>query len=110
MSGVYLHECDEQEEGVGRPPDLLIEEPGQEGENPIFGGTAGEDKKKGDLHFVYITTAAGRASECISVSLTSCINCELMISVPDIRSNSITSEAEREITLFGFYYRNKKIY
>lgn len=40
MWGVYLHECDEQEESIGCPSNLLIEEPGQESENPILGGTA----------------------------------------------------------------------
>lgn len=37
---VYLHECNEQEEGVGSPPDLLIQEPGQKGEDSILGGAA----------------------------------------------------------------------
>lgn len=48
MRGIYLHECDEQEEGVGGPPDLLVQEPGQEGEHPILGGTVGEDEERGD--------------------------------------------------------------
>lgn len=63
MRGVYLHECDEQEEGVGSAPDLLIQEPGQKGEHPILGGTAEEDeKKKRRLYlFVYIQTDGGRA-------------------------------------------------
>lgn len=51
LRGVYLHECDEQEEGVGSPPDLLIEEPGQKGENPILGGTVEENKERGEGDF-----------------------------------------------------------
>lgn len=47
--GVYLHECDEQEEGISSPSDLLVEEPGQKGENPILGGTAEEDMEKGNF-------------------------------------------------------------
>lgn len=46
MLGIYLHECNEQEEGIGRPPDLLIEKPGQKGENSILGGTAKIDGDK----------------------------------------------------------------
>lgn len=45
----HLHERDEQEEGVGRPPDLLIQEPGQKGEYAIFGGTAAKDTKTNDF-------------------------------------------------------------
>lgn len=41
-----LHECDEQEEGVGRPSDLLIQEPGQKGKYAIFGGTAAKTEKE----------------------------------------------------------------
>lgn len=48
---VYLHESDEQEEGVGRPPDLLIQETGQKGEHPVLGGTTAEDKKREDILF-----------------------------------------------------------
>lgn len=47
MPEVYLHECDEQEEGVSGPSDLLIQEPGQKGEDPILGGTAAEDRDRG---------------------------------------------------------------
>lgn len=36
---LYLHECDEQEEGVGGPSDLFVQEAGQKGEHPIFGST-----------------------------------------------------------------------
>lgn len=43
---IYLHECDEQEEGISCPPDLLIEEPRQKGENSILGGTAQKDGDK----------------------------------------------------------------
>lgn len=53
VRGVYLHESDEQEEGVGSAPDLLIEEPGQEGEDSILGGTA-EEKKKKTLYDLFI--------------------------------------------------------
>lgn len=49
MRGVYLHERDEQEEGVGSPSDLLVEEPGQKGEDPILGGAAEEDEERGDF-------------------------------------------------------------
>lgn len=45
---VYLHECDEEEEGVGSPPDLLVQEAGQKGEHPILGGT-GRNKSRGCL-------------------------------------------------------------
>ncbi len=51
MRGVYLHECDEQEEGVGSSPDLLIQEPGQKREDPILGGAAEGDKERGDFTF-----------------------------------------------------------
>lgn len=54
MRWVYLHECDEKEEGVGSPPDLLIQETGQKGEHPILGGTTAEDKKERRLVFFYI--------------------------------------------------------
>lgn len=37
----YLHQCDEEEEGVGRPPDLLVQESRQEREDPIFGRADG---------------------------------------------------------------------
>lgn len=47
MQNIYLHECDEQEEGVGSPPDLLIQEARQKGEDPILGGAAEAD----DAHF-----------------------------------------------------------
>lgn len=40
-----LHEGDEQEEGVGRTPDLLVQEPGQEGKYSIFGRTAAEHRE-----------------------------------------------------------------
>lgn len=33
----YLQECDEQEEGVGRPPELRVKESREEGEDVIFG-------------------------------------------------------------------------
>lgn len=39
---VYLHKCNEEEEGIGSSSDLLIQKPGQKGENPIFGGTEKE--------------------------------------------------------------------
>lgn len=35
----YLHECDEQEKGVGGPSDLFVQEAGQKGEHPVFGST-----------------------------------------------------------------------
>lgn len=37
----YLHQCDEEEEGVGCPPDLLVQESRQEREDPIFGRADG---------------------------------------------------------------------
>lgn len=61
MCGVYLHECDKQEEGVGSPPDLLIQKPGQKGEHPILGCTAGEDKER--TLFVNIQKDGGRDKE-----------------------------------------------
>lgn len=57
---VYLHECDEQEEGVGCPPDLLIQETGQKGEHPVLGGTAAEDKKREDIFFFLTHYQEGR--------------------------------------------------
>lgn len=36
---IYLHESDEQEEGIGGPSDLFIQEAGQKGEHPILGST-----------------------------------------------------------------------
>lgn len=47
-AGVYLHECDEQEEGIGSTSDLLVQKAGQKGENPILGGAVEEDKQKKD--------------------------------------------------------------
>lgn len=41
---VYLHEGNKKEEGVGSPPDLLVQETGQKGEHPILGGTTAEDR------------------------------------------------------------------
>lgn len=49
MCEVYLHERNEQEESISSSPDLLIEEPGQKGENPVLGGTAGKDREKGNF-------------------------------------------------------------
>lgn len=49
VCGLYLHECDEEEKGVSSSPDLLVEEPGQKGENPILGGTTEEEVEKGDF-------------------------------------------------------------
>lgn len=49
MLGIHLHECDEQEEGIGRPPDLLIEKPGQKGEDSILGGTAKKGGNKREV-------------------------------------------------------------
>lgn len=46
VCGLYLHECDEQEKGVSSSPDLLVEEPGQKGENPILGGTTEKEVEK----------------------------------------------------------------
>ena len=37
----YLQESDEEEEGVGRPPELGVEEAGEEGEEVVFGRAAG---------------------------------------------------------------------
>lgn len=51
VRGAHLHECDEQEEGIGSPSDLLIEEPGQKSENPILGCTAEEVQERGDFTF-----------------------------------------------------------
>lgn len=44
----HLHERDEQEEGVGRPPDLLVQEAGQKGKYAIFGGTAAKHTETKD--------------------------------------------------------------
>lgn len=33
----YLQECNEEKEGVGCPPELWVEEPGEEGEDIVFG-------------------------------------------------------------------------
>lgn len=61
--GVHLHECDEQEEGVGGPSDLLVQKPGQKGENPVLGGAAEEESdKKESLHVVYDPTDARKAT------------------------------------------------
>lgn len=54
VRSVHLHEGDEQEEGVGSPPDLLVQEPGQEREHPILGCAAGGDREEETLHSVYI--------------------------------------------------------
>lgn len=48
---LYLHECDEQEEGVGSPSDLFIQEAGQEGEHSIFGSTT---KRKKPILTIYV--------------------------------------------------------
>ena len=40
MRTSYLQESDEQEEGVGRPPELGVEEAGQEGQEVVFGRAA----------------------------------------------------------------------
>lgn len=47
---LYLHECDEQEKGVGGPSDLFIQEAGQKGEHPILGSTI---KSKKQNNFKY---------------------------------------------------------
>lgn len=64
MCGVYLHECNKQEEGVGSPPDLLIQKPGEKGEHPILGGTAGEDNER--TLCVYIQKDGGRDKEALA--------------------------------------------
>lgn len=44
-AGVYLHECDEQEEGIGSTSDLLVQKARQKGENPILCGAVEEDSE-----------------------------------------------------------------
>jgi len=93
--GVYLHECDEQEEGVGSPPDLLIQEPRQEGENPILGRTAEGDKGKGNVtRCLHSRRWRQRASYCISKCRNAYINCVLMICFHLAALNSITLKVE----------------
>lgn len=43
---LYLHERDEQEEGVGGPSDLFVQEAGQKGEDPVFGSTVKRTETK----------------------------------------------------------------
>lgn len=55
---VYLHESDEQEEGVGGPSDLFIQEAGQKGEHAILGSAV---KRKENKHFnVFMFNAYNR--------------------------------------------------
>lgn len=55
---IYLHESDEQEEGVGGPSDLFIQEAGQKGEHSILGSTV---KRKETKHFdVFMFNAYNR--------------------------------------------------
>lgn len=42
----YLHQGDEEEEGVSSPPDLLVQEARQEREDPIFGRADGGQGQK----------------------------------------------------------------
>lgn len=70
---VYLHECNKEEEGVGSPPDLLVQEPGQKGEHPILGGT-GQNKNRGCLFLTF------RLCVLISLSLIIIISCFFLIS------------------------------
>lgn len=43
----YLHKSDEEEKSISRSPDLLIQEPRQEGKDPVFSrAEEGKDKKK----------------------------------------------------------------
>lgn len=58
---LYLHECDEQEEGVGSPSDLFIQEAGQEGEHSIFGSTI---KRKKQNNFNYLCSDGGIMTQC----------------------------------------------
>lgn len=72
---IHLHECNEQEKGIGRPPDLLIEEPRQKGENSILGGAA---KKDGDKRRVYIQNKVEASKALANAEKKSRINCVLM--------------------------------
>ena len=76
MCEVYLHECDEQEEGVGSPPDLLIQESGQKGEDTILCGTTEEEHKERK----YLTLCLhSKDEEEPNSALAKCINGVLMI-------------------------------
>lgn len=70
---VYLHEGNKQEESVGSPSDLLIQEPRQESKNPILGGTTGEENRE-RRDFVYIQQMVEEPDS----ALTKCINGVLM--------------------------------
>lgn len=41
----YLHKSDEEEEGISRSPDLFVQEPWQEGKDPVFGRARGRKGK-----------------------------------------------------------------
>lgn len=49
----YLHQGDEEEEGVGGPADLLVQETRQEGEHPVLSGT--EEEKEEEEGYMYDT-------------------------------------------------------
>lgn len=59
---LYLHECDEQEEGVGSPSDLFIQETGQKGEHPIFGSTI---RRKKQNNFKYLCSDGRIMTQCL---------------------------------------------
>ncbi len=41
----YLHKSDEEKESIGRSPDLFVQEPRQEGKDPVFSRARGEKEK-----------------------------------------------------------------
>lgn len=87
MGGAYLHEGDEQEEGVGGPTNLLVQEPRQEREHPILGGTA-EKQDRRSIKSTLNSLHLDKPTMCISKIKNSRINLALMIVWPD-NTNSV---------------------